>query len=432
VKFHHGRELTSDDVVYSFTRLIDPQTKSTAAELFANVRGARDFRNGQTKQVAGLRAVDRYTVEVILDEVSLPFVSVLAVGPTKIVPREVAERLGENFGLSPVGTGPFRFAKWERGREIVLSSNPEYFGGPPKLSRVVFRVFPGAPFDAIYEEFQKGHLEDSPLPSRDYRRVVRSGGHLYVKRLMFSHRHYGLNTRVKPLDDRRVRQALIYAIDRQALVDEVFLGRHTVARGILPPGTLGFNPDVKSYPYDPDRARELLAQAGYPGGHGLGTLPVWSSVKHEGILREHEQIRRQLEEVGVRADFHYLPEWPVFFRMLGERRFPVFLHAWFADVPDPDNFLFKLFHSRSPRNFFGYANRRVDELLLRAQKEQEIARRVELYRRAEQLIMDDAPIIPIFHYTYERLFQPYVRSIEVNGLGDPYIPLRKIWLDRRG
>ena len=108
----------------------------------------------------------------------------------------------------------------------------------------------------------------------------------------------------------------------------------------------------------------------------------------------------------------------------------MFLYAWYADVPDPDNFLFKLFHSRSPRNFFRYANPSVDDLLLAARSAPDLQRRVELYRKVEQLVLDDAPLIPMMHHTYERLFQPYVRSVEVNGLGDPYIPFRKIWLER--
>jgi ABC-type oligopeptide transport system substrate-binding subunit len=115
--------------------------------------------------------------------------------------------------------------------------------------------------------------------------------------------------------------------------------------------------------------------------------------------------------------------------MVEEGKLPIFMWAWYADVPDPDNFLTKLFHSSSPRNFFGYSNPAVDELLVGARGAADSQRRVELYRRAEQLILDDAPIVPIFHHTYERLFQSYVRSVEVNGLGDPYIPFRKIWLE---
>jgi peptide/nickel transport system substrate-binding protein len=108
----------------------------------------------------------------------------------------------------------------------------------------------------------------------------------------------------------------------------------------------------------------------------------------------------------------------------------MFLYSWNADAPDPDNFLFLLFHSRSPRNYTGYANPTVDDLLMAARNDRDPQRRVDLYRKAEQLVLDDAPVLPVWHYNYERLFQPSVKSVEVNGLGDPYIPLRKVWLER--
>ncbi|HWC05369.1 MAG TPA: ABC transporter substrate-binding protein [Methylomirabilota bacterium] len=430
VKFHHGREVTSDDVIYSFTRLLDPQLRSGGADLFMTIRGAAEFREGRSKQVTGLAAPDRYTVRVTLTEAPVPFVSILAVGQAKIVPRELVEAQGEAFGAQPVGTGPFRFVRWERGKEIVLAANSDYFDGPPKLARLVYRIFPGERLDRVFAEFQAGGLEDTPIPSKDYRQIITSPARQYVRRPMFNLRHYGLNTRMKPLDDRRVRQALVYAIDREAIVSDVWLGRYALARGVLPPGTLGFNPKLRGYPYDPARARELLAQAGYPGGRGLPPIAIWSSVRSEEILREHERVRKDLEAVGITAEFQYNPDWPSFSRAMAERRLPVFLRAWFADVPHPDNFLAKLFHSASPWNYMGYGNQDVDSLLDRARGEPDIARRVEIYRRAEEVVLDDAPVIPVWHQTYERLFQPYVKGVEVSGLGDGYIPFRKVWLER--
>jgi len=430
VKFHHGREVTADDVVYSFTRILDPKVKSGAADLFINIKGAREFREGKATYVAGLTPLNRYTVQVVLNDAPVPFVSILAVGHAKIVPRDVIEGREEAFGAHPIGTGPFKFLRWERGKEIVAAANPDYFEGPPKLSHVVYRIFPGSPLEAMYEEFQRGNLEDAPIPIQSYRKILNETDYIRVKRPMISIRYYGLNTRVKPFNDRRVRQALIYAIDRETLIQEAHLGRYALARGILPPGTLGFNPNLRGYPYDPEKARELLRQAGFPGGRGLPPIQIWSSVRPEEIIREQEQIKKYLNGAGIEVELHYLLDWPAFSRMLDEGKLPAFLYAWYADVPDPDNFLFKLFHSRSPRNFFGYVNPGVDELLLKARNTADLRRRVDLYRKAEQLILDDAPIIPLLHQTYERLFQPYVRSIEVNGLGDPYIPLRKIWLDR--
>jgi peptide/nickel transport system substrate-binding protein/oligopeptide transport system substrate-binding protein len=430
VKFHNGQEVTAEDVVYSFTRILDPKERSGVADLFLGIQGAVAFREGKAPSVSGLSAPDRYTLQVTLTEATVPFVSMLAIGQAKIVPKQSVEQLRDRFGSQPIGTGPFKFVRWERGSEIVLAANRDYFDGPPRLSRLVYRIFPAGQLDAVFGEFQKGGLEDSPPPSKDYRQVLASHRYQYVRRPMFNLRHYGLNTAVKPLDDRRVRQALVLAIDREAIVEEDFLGRYALARGILPPGTMGYNPGIKGYPYDPTRARELLIQAGYPGGRGLPALQVWSSAKHEAIVHEHERIAKNLAGVGVRADFHYVTDWPAFARQMEERRFPIFLLGWNADVPDPDNFLFKLFYSKSPRNYMGYANPAVDALLLQAHGEQEPTRRVDLYRRAEEQILEDAPIIPVWHQTYERLFQPYVRGIEVSGLGDPYIPLRKVWLER--
>ena len=431
VKFHHGREVTAEDVAYSLTRILDPAVKSGSADLFASIKGAQEFREGKAKEVSGLTVLDRYTVQVVLTEALVPFVSVLAVGHAKIVPKEIVEQQGEAFGAHPIGTGPFKFVRWERAKEIVLVANPDYFDGPPKLARVLYRIFPGEEFDAMYEQFERGNLEDTPIPTQGYRRALTAAHSVYVKRPMFSVRFYGLNTRIKPLDDRRVRQALIYAIDREALVAEVYRDRYILARGILPPGMMSFDPKLKGYAYDPRRARELLAQAGYPGGRGLPPIPIWSAVRLQKLLQEHEQIKKYLAAVGIQAEFHYETNWPSFSAMLAQGKFPIFLYAWSADVPHPDNFLFKLFYSRSPRNFTGYSNQAVDDLLLQAKRERDLQRQTDLYRQAEQVVLDDAPIIPVWHYAYERLFQPYVRSVEVNGLGDPYIPLRKIWLDSR-
>ena len=428
VKFHHGREVSGDDVVFSLTRILDPRLKSAAADQFSIIKGAADFREGRAKSVSGLLAVDRYTVQIVLNEPLVGFANALAVGHAKIVPRDLVERDAERFGHAPSGTGPFRFERWERGKEIVLAANREYFGGGPHLARIVYRFFPGEQSDVMYDEFKRGNLEDSPVPVKNYRRIVADNSHVYTKRPLISVRFYGFNTRIKPLDDRRVRQALNHAVDREGLIEELSYGRFALARGILPPGTLGFNPKLAGHAYDPARARQLLQEAGYPGGRGLPPIEIWANVKNDPVLREHELVRRALEAIGVRAEFRYLTDWAQYVKKLAAGECPVFLYALFADVPDPDTFLGKL-HSQSAQNFLGYSNRTVDELVLEARKEPEALRRVELYRRAEQLVVDDAPLLPIFHYTYDRLFQPYVKNVEVSGLGDAYIPFRKVWLE---
>lgn len=430
VKFHHGREVTADDFIYSFTRILDPRVKSGGAAIFENVKGAQAYRDGKAGKVDGFQALDRYTLQITLLESFAPFVAALAVGYAKVVPREVVEKLGDEFGLRPVGTGPFKLERWTRGREIVLQANPDYFGGRPYLDRLEYRIFSGAQYDGMLVAFEAGALEDTFIPTKARERLVAERKYHYIRRPMYGVRYFGMNTQAPPLSDRRVRQALNYAIDQEALVTQVWQGRFPVANGIIPPGTIGFNPKLVGYPYNPAKARELLAQAGYPGGKGLPKLTLWSSVKFDDLVRENEAVRKYFADIGVQLEVAYNTDWPSFAQMLREGRAQLFGYAWYADVPDPDNFLYKLFHSTSSSNVSFFRNPHVDELLRRAREETEIVRRMALYQEAEQRVMDEAPIIPRNHHSYERVFQPYVRSVEVSGLGDPYIPMRKVWFDK--
>src|SRR5262245_31206099 len=428
VKFHHGREVTADDVVFSITRILDPRTGSGAADLFTGIKGAPDFIRGKTKTVEGLSALDRYTVQVVLNEAPTPSVSVLAVGHAKIVPKDLVEQQGDAFGLTPVGTGPFKFLRWDRGKEIALAANTESFEGAPRLARLIYRIFPGETSDLICQEFGRGQLEESPVPPK-CRDKVSDPRYQYVRRPTFSVRFYGFNTRVKPLGDVRVRQAIAHALDRDSVLRDVFQGQHQAARGILPAGMPGYNPELLGPTYNPARSRELLKQAGFPEGRGLSPIAIWSGTKGERIERELTATKRQLAAVGIPLEVQYETDWPAFSRRIAEKRAPMFVYAWHADVPDPDNFLFKLFHTQSPRNLTGYSNPIVDDLLFQARRERDAVRRTEIYRRAEQIIVGEAPIVPVWHYTYERLFQSNVRNVEANGLGDAYLPLRKMWLE---
>jgi oligopeptide transport system substrate-binding protein len=430
VRFHHGRELTSEDVVYSLTRLLDPKLRSGAAEQFSMIRGAREFREGKVNRVEGLRAVDRHTVEVSLTEAFTPFVSVLAVGQAKIVPRDLAESQGEAFGIQPVGTGPYKFSRWERGKEIALVANTDYYGGAPQLARVLYRIFPGESSDQICHEFEQGNLEESPVPPV-CRSKVGNPRYLHVQRPTFSVRFYGFNTHFKPLSDVRVRMAIAHALDRERILQEIFAGRFQAARSILPPGMAGHNQSIKTPAHDLARARALLRAAGYPDGKGIPPIPIWSSVRSPRIESELEAIKAQLRAIGIQAETNFETDWPTFSKRLVEGRLPMFLYAWHAELPDPDSFLFQLFHSKSPRNPTGYANPVVDALLVQARREKDPLRRREIYQRVEPLILEDAPVIPVWHYAYERLFQGYVRNVEVSGLGEAYMPLRRIWLEDR-
>jgi peptide/nickel transport system substrate-binding protein/oligopeptide transport system substrate-binding protein len=192
----------------------------------------------------------------------------------------------------------------------------------------------------------------------------------------------------------------------------------------------GSNPDLTGYPYDPARAQQLLAEAGYPEGRDLPPLELWTGVTTAAVRQEHETIKRDLERLGIRVELFTAENWKQYrIAVLGKRPGAMYRMSWFADFPDPDNFLFALFHPQSANNYANYSNPAVNHLLAQARSEGDYLQRMQFYRQAEALIMADAPVVNLVYYTFETLFQLYVQGVELNALGERYIPMKKIWLD---
>jgi len=431
VKFHHGREVTAGDFVYSFSRLLDPKLKSAAGQFFIRIEGAREFSEGKAATVRGLKALDRYTLQIRLTDASSPFVSLLAIGYAKVVPREAIESPSNNFDLRPVGTGPFSAVRIEPKKEVILEANPEYFGGRPYLDRIEYKIFPGAVNEEMFLRFEKGEMEDSPVPASVRPLLLKENRYQFIRRPIMGIRFLALNTRQKPLDNPKVRQAINYAVDRARVAKEIYHDKYSPAGGILPPGTYSYDPKLAAYPHDLDKARRLLAEAGYPNGHGLPALTIWSSVKFEEATKELESIVGYLAAVGIRAEVKYNTDWPSFKRDVYAGKLPIFRYSWYGLTPDPENFLYRLFHSQSVDNFTRLHSPQVDSLLLRASAEPNQIRRVTNFREAEREILNEAPILLLGYYSYERVFQPYVQGIKVSPFGDPYIPMKDIWLDKK-
>jgi peptide/nickel transport system substrate-binding protein/oligopeptide transport system substrate-binding protein len=430
VRFHNGREVVAEDFVYSFTRILDPEVESVAASFFSVIRGAKEFREGKVDEVTGLKALNRYTLKIELSEPYSPFIAVLAMVNFAVVPREEVEGLGDEFERRPVGTGPFKFHNWEPNREIAIRANLEYFEGRPYLDEVLFRIFPGATAEQMFQEFEKGNLEDSLLSSAVREQVRNEGKYVVMHRPSLVIRFFMINNQTEPFADKLVRQAFNYAIDKETISLEAGRGRLIPATGIIPEGMAGYNPDAHNYPYSVDKAKQLLSQAGFPEGRGLPEIQIWSSVKSKGLLIEDEGITRYLSRIGVKVNFNYLTDWPEFKKMLQDGKAPIFKYSWQADVPDPDNILSMLFHSASPTNRAFYSNPEVDALIERAQKESDYPKRISLFSEVEKLVMEDAPVILMNYLAYERVFQPYVRNIRRNALGDHASPLKRVWLEK--
>jgi peptide/nickel transport system substrate-binding protein/oligopeptide transport system substrate-binding protein len=431
VKFHHGREVKAEDFVYSFTRILASETHSPHTWLFEHIQGAKQFRAGAIDHVTGLHALDDRTLQITLSQPYAPFITVLGMAPAKVVPREEVKRLGELFGRRPIGTGPFRFGQWNPGKDIILHAYEAYFEGRPFLNHLHYKLFPGHNTQVALATFESTELEDTSIPAHERLRLRDDPRYRFVRKPILATLFLWIHTRESPLHHIKVRQAINYAVNREVINSTIRHNRFEQARGVLPLGMPGYNPKLAAYPHDVDQARQLLAEAGYPAGQGLPPLTLWTSVTSQEAVAEHEAIQRHLQQIGMTLELHTMQSWERFkTEILGKRPGALYRYAWHADFPDPDNFLFVLFHSQSPNNFAHYSNPKVDQLLEQAQRESDYLTRMALYRDTEALIMADAPVVPLVYYTFEHLFQPYVRGVELNALGEHHIPMKKIWLDR--
>jgi peptide/nickel transport system substrate-binding protein/oligopeptide transport system substrate-binding protein len=431
VKFHNGREVTAKDFFYSFNRILDPKTKSPAAGLLDRVLGFKEFREGNASEVRGFLSPGRYILEIKLSEPYSPFLSIMGMNKFKVLPKEEVEKSGIPFAKSPVGTGPFKCVSVKEGEEIILEANLDYFEGRPYLDKIILRIFHGAPRERILREFREGSLEESLVPPEAVEEFVRERSYLFIQKPILALRFYGFNGLSKPLDNKNLRKAINFGIDKAFIISEIHRNQFNLARGILPPGMPGYDPQRDLYPNDETRAREYLIKAGYSPGRSVPPLDIWSGSKSEAAQKELSEIKSQLKQIGLTANINFETNWPNFESMLRSHKAPIFIYAWYADFPDPDNFLGTLFHSQSAYNFMAYHNSEVDRLLVKAKTERDYLKRMELYRKIEEIILEDAPILPMVNPIFQVVYQPYVKGVEVNALGGPYIPMKKIWFKKR-
>ena len=432
VKFHNGRKVTAEDFVYSFSRILDPSLKSPVASYFLSIEGAQEFQDNTAGTVSGLRAVAPDQLEIKLAQPFAPFLSILAMINAKVVPQE---SIGADFGKHPVGTGPFRFSRWQTGENIVLEANPDYFHDRPYLDQINFRVYSNIDWEQIYADFQNGELDQAFIPSGQYDRIVGQASasadrpYTVLNKLGLNLVYVGMNQTVKPFDDVRIRQAINYAVDTVAIVQDIAKRGTTPTKGILPPGVAGYDPNLVGYTYDPQRARGLLEEAGYPEGQGFPAFELWTVSKSDSVHRELEAYQRYLAEVGLQVEIKIAENWQAFVEAINTQRAALFYAAWYADYPDPDNFLYPLTHSQSKTNRMRFADAQVDRLLDQARVETDYLKRSQLYQLIEQQVLAGAPMIPQHINSNSYLIRPWVKGVALSQLGMIYFPLRHLWLE---
>ena len=422
-RFHDGRSVTADDFKWSFERAADPLTEAPAADVFlGDIVGAQEKLNGEADSISGINVIDNATIRIDVDAPK-PYIISKLTYPTSFVLDQANVDTGREWVKTPNGTGPFMLTEYDPGVFIRLERFDDYHLGSANLKAVEFNLAGGDGL-LMYEndEIHFGgvglalleSLEDPANPLSDQ---------LHRGPPEFDVSYFGMNAEEPPFDDVKVRQALNYAIDRETLASVLLNDIVTPAKGILPPGFPAYNPSLEGYAFDPEKARNLLAESKYgsdtssyppitltiPGSFGAPVSPLL-----EAILLTWE------EELGITMDIQQT-EWATYLEDLRDRRFQIFGGlGWVADYLDPENFLDGLFHSGSDNNHTSYNNSELDAVLEKARVEQDQQARFALYNEAEEMIVEEAPWAPLWHSNGDSyLIKPYVKGLPLSPLVIP-------------
>jgi ABC-type transport system substrate-binding protein len=418
VKFHNGTEFTAKDVKYTFERMLWPETEAKNQDFIDPVKGSAEVMQGTTKDLSGIEIVDDYTIKVTLKEPFAPFIASLATPGVGILNQEATEAAGTDFGLVPektIGTGAYIFEKWVLHDELKVRRNDEYWRGAPELDGISWKVLKDV--DTMRMMFESGELDvfDTDMAFSQiayFRSEPKYAGHL-VTGDRVGVNYYSFNQKIKPFDDVRVRKALQMAVDRQGMLDALHDGAGAVMDGILPPGLLGYNPDLPKIPYDPEAAKALLAEAGYPDGFEMTVSQV---ANYPDTLARNELFQAMMAEIGVKVTIDQMDS-AAWYAVRADGDLPSYTTYWAADYNDPDNFIYTFFApGNTVRRSFNFNNEELSKRVAAARSITDPDARIKEYQDLEKaIIQDEAAWIPLFlrHHIF-------VTSDRVEGFKVPW------------
>jgi len=428
VKFHDGKEVKAADFKYSWERACDPNTGSqTAVTYLGDIVGARDMLAGKAKEISGIEVIDDYTLRVTIDAPKAYFLSKLTYSTAFVVDKANVES-GEIWWRQPNGTGPFKLGEWKQNQLLILERSQIYYGEPAGVKQVVFYLLAGMPM-TMYEE---GRIDVTPVSGAYIDLVKDEAGPFYrelVTKPELSLSYIGFDTTKAPFDDVNIRRAFCCAVDKERIIKSALRDMVIKAEGILPPGMPGYNEYLQGLDYDVDKARESIAASKYKAASNLPPITITVSGYGNNVPGYLGAIIQEWRQnLGVEVSVRQLePE--DFLYNLKQERDEMFVLGWVADYPDPHNFLDTLFYTGSENNIFGYSNPELDALLDQAAIEQDSVVRLAKYQQAEQMVVDEAPCLPLCFGANYILVKPYVKGYELNALGIP--DLSKVYMERR-
>jgi ABC-type transport system substrate-binding protein len=433
-----GRRMTAEDVAYSFNRIVDPATASPGSWIF----------NGKADSVNGFKAIDDTTFQLKLIRPYHPILGILSMQYCSIVPQEAVKKWGTDFRRHAVGTGPFQFVAWEEGQAMILKKNKRYFekdaagNGLPYLDGIKvsfydskateFLLFRQGKLDFINDI--DGSFKDEVLTKKGTLRKAWEGKISLQTHPYLNIEYLGLlvdttNVLVKssPTKIKKIRQAINYGFDREKMILYLRNSLGTPAQsGFVPAGLPSFDSlAVQGYHYNPQMARQLLKEAGYNSKTApavkLYTIPIYADMA--------DYIARQLEEIGMKIQVEVVQK-SLLLEMTSGSKALFFRGSWIADYPDAENYL-SVFYSKNPAppNYTRYKNEQFDQLFEKALAETNDSLRYKIYQQADAVMMQDAPVVPLWYDVAVHLVQPWVHGFDANALN--LLELRTTRLDKR-
>jgi oligopeptide transport system substrate-binding protein len=423
VRFHNGRELTADDFVKSFTRLLKSDVSmKTWGYILSHLKGLQASNIRNIKSVEGLQSIDKYTLRISLTEPVSLMLYLLATENFYVVPVEEIEKIGEEeFSKHPVGCGPFKFLAWEKNKQIVLAANEDYYQGRPYIDSLILKTKSYTPKES-YNQFINKEIDltniskymQDEFEKKNYKKITRPELSIFG---------LGFNMKMFPFNITKVRQAIYYAILNDSITGNQ-LHSDIPAKSILPSFMSKFIGQSEFKKYDIEKAKKLLNEAGFKDGKGIGTLELWTP-----NTQIPDKIIDNLKNMGLNV-IHKTANWDRFVNILDGKKAAMFTFTWVADYPDPPAFYSNLLSSSGSDNYFNFNSKLVDSLLSSTHRIQNFSILKEINQRIETVASDSVPFVPILHRVNNFVVQSYVMNLNINSYGLAAIKLNKVWLNK--
>jgi oligopeptide transport system substrate-binding protein len=418
-KWSDGQPVTAKDFVYSYKRILDPDTAAEYASFFtdAGIVGAADYNSGKgSADAVGVRAVDDNTLEIKLDEASGFFPNLAALWVVAPVRQDIVEKAGAGWAQDPatyIGNGPFKMTEWVHQDHITLVPNPNYAGTKPSLQKVTYLMVTSG--EADYAAYRNNERDWTLVPDADVQ-TVRGDSQLSKEAVEYTELTTFwliMNNAKPPLDNLMVRKALSKAIDRQAMIRDIAAGVGKPATSMIPPGMPGYQPELgKDIDFDPTAAKSLLSQAGFADPAQFPQLHFRFATTTANQSRA-EFIQAQLKQnLGINIVLDSM-EAKAYQAAYKDKDYELAFGGWGADYPDPQNWMASLFGCKASNNKYNYCDQQFDQASAKGDTGTDLNQRLQAYAQAQQILVQDLPVAPLFYRGRMVLVKPWVQNLVI-------------------